>query len=70
MATSITGASGPRSRHQAAAIRRSQDAAGAIELLAALVRPGDAVLVKGSRSARLEGVAEGLAARLPNRSGL
>jgi len=47
---------------------RVADAAAAIELLAGLVRPADAVLVKGSRSAGLEGVAEGLAGRLTNRS--
>jgi UDP-N-acetylmuramoyl-tripeptide--D-alanyl-D-alanine ligase len=37
------------------------DAAEAAELLAARLEPGDAVLVKGSRSAGLEAVAEGLA---------
>lgn len=37
------------------------DAAEAAELLAAQLEPGDAVLVKGSRSAGLEAVADGLA---------
>ena len=46
---------------------RVDDAGGAVDLLEALVRPGDAVLVKGSRSAGLEGVAAGLAGRLANR---
>ena len=43
------------------------DAEAAVALLEALVRPGDAVLVKGSRSVGLEGVAAGLAGRLANR---
>ncbi len=45
------------------------DAADAVALLADLVAPGDVVLVKGSRSAALEGVAAGLSARLANGDG-
>jgi UDP-N-acetylmuramoyl-tripeptide--D-alanyl-D-alanine ligase len=42
------------------------DGAAALDLLAALVRSGDAVLVKASRAVRLEDLAAGLAARLAN----
>ena len=38
-----------------------EDAAGALELLRGLVRPGDAVLVKASRAVGLEGIAPALA---------
>jgi UDP-N-acetylmuramyl pentapeptide synthase len=41
---------------------RVRDARAAAELLPALLRPGDTVLVKGSRAVGLERVAEGLAA--------
>jgi UDP-N-acetylmuramoyl-tripeptide--D-alanyl-D-alanine ligase len=44
------------------------DGGAALELLERIVRPGDAVLVKGSRSAGLEGVAAGLAERLTKRA--
>ncbi len=46
---------------------RVDDPGAALDLLETLVRPGDAVLVKGSRSVGLEGVAAGLAGRLANR---
>ena len=42
-------------------MRRADDAEAALEAATALLEPGDYVLVKGSRSVRLEVVAEGLA---------
>ena len=39
-----------------------------VSFLAGIVRPGDRVLVKASRSAGLEAVAAGIAARLANGS--
>jgi UDP-N-acetylmuramoyl-tripeptide--D-alanyl-D-alanine ligase len=45
------------------------DADGLVPYLAGIVRPGDRVLVKASRAARLEGVAAGLAGMLSNGAG-
>lgn len=59
---------GPLAAEMAAAFggeaHRTADAAEAAGLVAGLVRPGDTVLVKGSRGVRLEGVAPALAGRL------
>ena len=56
-----------RGRARGGAARRVapplRDAAAAAAALADLVRPGDAVLVKGSRAVRLETVVDALAAR-------
>jgi UDP-N-acetylmuramyl pentapeptide synthase len=45
------------------ALEHFPTAADAVAALPALVRPGDAVLVKGSRGVKLEAVVEALAAR-------
>ena len=46
-----------------AAVQHFADAAAAAAAVPALVEPGDAVLVKGSRGVRLEAVVEALVAR-------
>jgi UDP-N-acetylmuramoyl-tripeptide--D-alanyl-D-alanine ligase len=51
----------------APSLRRFDDAARAVEGLGALVRPGDAVLVKASRGVKLEAVVDALAARFGER---
>ena len=50
------------------AVERMKDAQQAAQRLAALVKPGDLVLVKGSRGMRMETIVEGLRNRLASLS--
>jgi UDP-N-acetylmuramoyl-tripeptide--D-alanyl-D-alanine ligase len=46
-------------------VHRVSDRAAAIEILRAILRPGDAVLVKASRGAALESIVDALRAGIP-----